>query len=227
METKIIATLLAKLTEEEGRKHLFFIFMIPLVAVLVVLTVFVYLLASPAEAFGSYAAGNGEESLMEAFQSENGYLVTEYVDLSFYGNYPLPFDHDGTVSITDDYGYRIHPISGEYKMHWGIDFATVHHCEIKSIADGVVAFSGVYGTYGNTVIIKHEDISGVFYSQYSHLSEIEVMVGETISQLEVVGYEGGDSGDPHPGASTGHHLHFSVMNENREYVDPKEWLQMC
>lgn len=61
-----------------------------------------------------------------------------YVDLSFCGIFPIPFNHDGDVRINSPYGYRIHPIHGDYRLHTGIDFGTSHHCNIYSIADGTV-----------------------------------------------------------------------------------------
>jgi lysostaphin len=45
---------------------------------------------------------------------------------------------------------------GELSFHYGIDFGTPWQSEIKSIAIGEVIFAGDYGTYGNTVIIRHE-----------------------------------------------------------------------
>ncbi len=210
------------LKDEEGRKHLLLLCLIPVVVVLLVLTIFVYLLASPMTLLNSYISDSDEYDLIASFKAENDTIVEGYLDLSFHGIYPMPFD--GDVIVTDDFGYRIHPVTGEYKMHNGIDFGTVHHCEIKSIADGVVTFAGVYGTYGNTVIIKHETLSETFYSQYSHLSEIDVTEGQEILQGDVIGLEGGSEDDPNPGVSTGHHLHFAIMDENGIYLDPKNWL---
>lgn len=198
--------------------------LIPIIVIVIFLTMIVFILASPITLLSSYFPGNNEYELLQAFKAQNSSVVEGYVDLSFNGIYPLPFDYDKDVIITDNYGYRIHPISGEYKMHWGIDFGTEHHCEIKSIADGVVTFAGVYGTYGNTVIIKHETIAETFYSQYSHLSDIRAIEGQTVKQGDVIGLEGGDADDPNPGDSTGHHFHFGVMDANENYVDPKSYL---
>ncbi|MBO5478692.1 MAG: M23 family metallopeptidase, partial [Clostridia bacterium] len=51
------------------------------------------------------------------------------------------------------------------------------------------------------------------YSFYAHLSEIDVTVGQSITQGEVIGKEGGDpETDPNPGNSTGHHLHFELRS---------------
>ncbi len=223
MISKLLMILLSRIRDEDSRRRLFVVLLAPLIVVILVLTMLAYILASSVESLSMYLDSEEEYSIVRSFKSENDSLVEDYLDLSFSGIYPLPFDYDGDVRITDDYGYRIHPITGEYRMHWGIDFATVHHCEIKSIADGVVTFADVYGTYGNTVIIKHETLSETFYSLYAHLSEIEVYEGEVVEQGDVIGLEGGSNDDPNYGASTGHHLHFGIMDESRGYVDPKLW----
>lgn len=194
--------------------------------IVIFLTMITYILASPLMLLTAYFSGSGEYDIIRQFKIDNDTVVAGYIDLSFNGIYPLPFDHDGNVIVTDNYGYRIHPITGEYRMHWGIDFGTIHHCEIKSIANGIVTFASVYGTYGNTVIIKHETLAETFYSQYSHLSEIRVSEGQTVKQGDVIGLEGGDVDDPNPGDSTGHHLHMGIMDGNENYVDPKGYLYL-
>lgn len=221
MKTALI-TLMTHLKDKEGRNQILLLCLIPIIVILLLLTMFVYLLASPLSGLNSYVSNPDEYDLISTFKTENDYLVEGYLDLSFHGIYPMPFD--GDVVITSDFGYRIHPVTGEYKMHNGIDFGTVHHCEIKSIADGVVTFAGVYGTYGNTVIIKHETTTETFYSLYAHLSEIDVMKGQEVLQGDVIGLEGGSQDDPNPGTSTGHHLHFGIMDEWGSYLDPKGYI---
>lgn len=146
---------------------------------------------------------------------------------TYAGAFIMPFDNAQSVSITDDYGWRIHPITGQEAFHYGIDFGTPWHCEIKAVAIGEVTFAGDFGTYGNTVIVKHEIYGDVLYSMYAHLSEIKVEVGQMLMQGEVIGLEGGDPQlDPNPGSSTGHHLHFGMMDERMEYVNPNDYLML-
>lgn len=223
MNIKAIMLLIQTLRDEESRKKLILAAVLPVVILLIILTMIVYILASPLMLLNPYFSGN-EYAAVQAFKQEYDGVVEGYIDLSFNGIYPLPFDHDGNVRVTDNYGYRIHPITGEYRMHWGIDFGTAHHCEIKSIADGTVSLARVYGTYGNTVIVKHETLAETFYSLYAHLSEIRVVEGQTVTQGEVIGLEGGSASDPNPGSSTGHHLHMAIMDENFRYVNPAGYL---
>lgn len=140
------------------------------------------------------------------------------------GAFAMPFDNAESVSVTDGYGWRIHPITGVRTFHYGIDFGTPHHCEIKATAIGEVIYADVYGSYGNTVILKHEIYGDVMYSMYAHLSEIRVTVSQMVMQGEVIGLEGGSADDPNPGTSTGHHLHYGMMNKRMEYVNPGDYL---
>ncbi len=146
---------------------------------------------------------------------------------TYAGAFAMPFDNAQYVSVTDDYGLRIHPITGEEAFHYGIDFGTPWHCEIKSVAIGEVVYAADYGTYGNTVIIKHDIYGDVIYSMYAHLSEIRVEAGQMLMQGEVIGLEGGDPQlDPNPGSSTGHHLHFSMMDGEMVFVNPNDYLMI-
>ena len=49
--------------------------------------------------------------------------------------------------------------------------------------------------------------------------------GDIVIQGQMIGLEGGDPElDPNPGASTGDHLHFGMMDEKMDYIDPKDYL---
>lgn len=133
----------------------------------------------------------------------------------------MPFHNAETVPVTDEFGYRIHPVYGTYTLHTGTDFGTPHLCEILASASGEVTFAGVNGGYGNCVIIKHDLPIGTFYTLYAHLSEIRVNKGNIVLQGEIIGLEGGSSTDPNPGTSTGHHLHFEIRDEKWEAMDAR------
>ena len=130
-------------------------------------------------------------------------------------------------TITSEYGMRIHPTTGEEKKHTGIDISGVWHTEILSVADGEVTYAGDNGAFGNCVEIKHVVNGETIYSFYAHLSQINVEVGQTVTQGEVIGLEGGDESDPNHGNSTGHHLHFEIRTASGygNDVDPSEYIQ--
>ncbi|WP_290773207.1 M23 family metallopeptidase [Anaerofustis sp.] len=116
-------------------------------------------------------------------------------------------------TITSEYSYRIHPITGKKTKHNGLDIGAKWHDKIKATSDGVVVETGTdKGGYGNYIKIKHKyDI----YSFYAHLSKVKVRKGQKVKQGEWIGNEGGDPiRDKNPGSSTGHHLHFEIRTSS-------------
>jgi murein DD-endopeptidase MepM/ murein hydrolase activator NlpD len=108
-----------------------------------------------------------------------------------------------TGRITSGYGYRIHPVSGGTRLHSGTDIAGGCGIPIHAAHSGTVAYAGVYGTYGNWVLINNGD--GVS-TGYAHIVNggIRVSVGQQVSAGDVIAYVGTT------GASTGCHLHYEV-----------------
>lgn len=131
-------------------------------------------------------------------------------------------------NITSYFGNRPDPFgTGTTKWHSGVDICGAHHQDIVSVADGVVvtAVSGGNSSYGNYIIIYHEDLG--IYTLYGHLNRVEVSVGQTVSQGDVIAEEGGAKWDNNPGSSTGHHLHFEVRKGSNSYssaVNPCEYI---
>ena len=106
---------------------------------------------------------------------------------------------------------RVHPISGQWKQHKGVDFAAASGTPIRATADGTIDSVGPSGGYGNLVVVKH--YSG-YSTAYAHMSRFAAGLrkGARVSQGEVIGYVGST------GWSTGPHLHyeFRVNNEPRD-----------
>ncbi|MCR5145933.1 MAG: M23 family metallopeptidase, partial [Clostridia bacterium] len=66
------------------------------------------------------------------------------------------------------------------------------------------------------------------YSFYAHMSQIDVQVGDTVTQGQVIGLEGGDPAtDQNPGRTTGHHLHFEIRSNSgyTNHVNPHDYLE--
>ena len=97
--------------------------------------------------------------------------------------------------------------------HVGYDLSVTKHYPAEAANSGVVAFVGDLGIYGNTVIIDHG--LGLF-TLYSHLSAIDVKVGDLIKQQQPIGKTG------ETGLAVGDHLHFGVYL-NGVPVLPVEW----
>ncbi|UWG97159.1 peptidoglycan DD-metalloendopeptidase family protein [Dehalobacter sp. DCM] len=106
-----------------------------------------------------------------------------------------------TRYITSNYGYRVHPVTGQYKLHTGVDIGASYGSKIMAAGAGTVIFSGWYGAYGNAVIIDHGNNMSTLYG---HMSSRAVAAGATVSAGQVIGYVGST------GWSTGPHLHFEV-----------------
>lgn len=119
---------------------------------------------------------------------------------------PLQFSR-----ISSGFSMRVHPISGNWKAHKGIDFAAALGTPIRASGDGVIDFAGLSGGYGNLLVIKHW---ANYSTAYAHMSRFApgMRKGTKISQGDVIGYVGST------GWSTGAHLHyeFRVNNEARD-----------
>ncbi|UGQ47070.1 M23 family metallopeptidase [Massilia endophytica] len=109
---------------------------------------------------------------------------------------PLEFSR-----ISSGFSMRVHPISGQWKAHKGIDFAAPTGTPIRAAGDGVVDFAGVQGGYGNVVVLKHWNN---YTTAYAHMSRFApgVRKGSKVSQGDLIGYVGTT------GWSTGAHLHY-------------------
>lgn len=116
--------------------------------------------------------------------------------------------------LTDEFGYRIHPIYRRRIFHEGIDIGAQHGSNILAAGSGKVVFSGRRGGYGLLVIIDHG--YGIT-TRYGHASKILVKEGDTVQKGDVIAKVG------NTGTSTGAHLHFEVRL-NGTPVDPLQYL---
>jgi murein DD-endopeptidase MepM/ murein hydrolase activator NlpD len=97
------------------------------------------------------------------------------------------------------------------RMHAGLDFKAGYGQPIFAVTDGVVAFAGRNGGYGNFVRLNH---SGGLASGYGHMSRIAVRAGTRVAQGQIIGYVGST------GMSTGPHLHYEVWR-NGIAINPR------
>ena len=113
--------------------------------------------------------------------------------------------------FTSGYGMRDDPITGEWRMHSGIDLANVVGTPVLAARSGWVAHvDPSAGNYGTLVILEH---SNGFQTLYAHLSGYDVSVGQRVTTGQMIGRVG------NTGRSTGPHVHFSVIR-NRRFEDP-------
>ncbi|MFE4369468.1 peptidoglycan DD-metalloendopeptidase family protein [Streptomyces sp. NPDC056835] len=114
--------------------------------------------------------------------------------------------------------YRASGSSWSSGYHTGVDFSASSGTPVKAVSDGTVVTAGWGGAYGNQVVIQHSD---GMYSQYGHLSSLEVSAGESVSAGQQIGLSGST------GNSTGPHLHFEIRTgpEYGSDVDPVAYLR--
>ncbi|MCS7214559.1 MAG: M23 family metallopeptidase [Thermodesulfovibrio sp.] len=108
--------------------------------------------------------------------------------------------------ITSYFGLRTDPIDGKLRHHNGIDIAVPEGTEIKSIFSGKVVYSGYSETYGNCVIVEHDN---GLQTVYAHNSKNLVKKGDRVSPDTVIALSGST------GRTTGPHLHFEVRKDGK------------
>lgn len=147
-------------------------------------------------------------------------MIRQYVKVNESSGYVIPISKP--VTVTSEFGYRYHPITGSYELHNGIDLVNGNATTpIYASAAGEVVIAGSYPDwYGNYVVIKHSD---GLYTGYAHQSQLRVSVGDTVNQGQQIGNMGTT------GPSTGPHLHFQFFNNgpwpsNSDFINPREYI---
>ncbi|WP_371673597.1 M23 family metallopeptidase [Streptomyces sp. NBC_00289] len=122
------------------------------------------------------------------------------------------------LTVTSPFGSRVHPLTGVTNLHTGVDFAAAQGTQVSAAAQGRVVFAAMTKAYGNRVVVDHGTVAGKrLETTYSHLSALQVSVGQTVPARAPIGAAGST------GLSTGPHLHFEVIYDGR-YTDPLPWL---
>jgi murein DD-endopeptidase MepM/ murein hydrolase activator NlpD len=102
----------------------------------------------------------------------------------------------------------------DHQTHLGLDLASLAASPVPAANNGTIIYAKDLGIYGQCVIIDH----GLgLQSLYSHLSSIDVAVGNQVSKGHIIGKTGTT------GMAGGDHLHFGILVNGIE-VDPREWL---
>jgi murein DD-endopeptidase MepM/ murein hydrolase activator NlpD len=114
--------------------------------------------------------------------------------------------------LSSSFGRRKHPVSGFNAMHKGVDFAAPLGTPIIAAGSGVIRESGWKGSFGRYIRIKH---NATYDTAYAHMKSIapQIRVGTYVRQGEVIGFVGST------GRSTGAHLHYEILANNRQ-VNP-------
>jgi murein DD-endopeptidase MepM/ murein hydrolase activator NlpD len=128
----------------------------------------------------------------------------------------------GSVSKSNGYGMRYHPILHYYRMHDGMDIGGKCGAPIYAAQSGKVVKAegdGYHSGSGKNVRIDHGDINGTnVETSYLHMSDIGVKVGDDVNKGDLIG----NVGDT--GLATGCHLHLALY-KNGKGSDPAEYVK--
>lgn len=111
-------------------------------------------------------------------------------------NYRMPLD---SYTVSSEFGLR------GSEFHRGIDLAAPTGTPIKAAKEGKVIVAGTHYSWGNYVVIEHEDGTTMLYA---HQDKFVVSVGQQVSQGSLIGFVGST------GNSTGPHLHLELCTDN-------------
>lgn len=118
-----------------------------------------------------------------------------------------------TYYITSPFGFRVHPVTGVWTGHRGVDIGCSMNSPIRATAEGTVIISQWYYGYGYAVVIDH---GGGVASLYGHNESLCVSPGQHVNQGDLIAYSGST------GISTGPHLHFEITIDGNP-VDPMQY----
>jgi murein DD-endopeptidase MepM/ murein hydrolase activator NlpD len=112
--------------------------------------------------------------------------------------------------VTSGFAMRFHPVLRTRRPHLGVDYGAPVGTPVRTVADGVVIFSGWQNGYGKVIEIDHGNGKTTLYA---HLSRHDVRKGQRVQQGQRVGAVG------MTGMTTGPHLHFE-FRVNGTHQDP-------
>jgi hypothetical protein len=129
--------------------------------------------------------------------------------------------------ITSPYGWRIHPIYGDMRFHYGLDIGVGEGTRIVAPMAGRVSDYSWSDSVGFTVEIDH---GGGVFTRYLHLKGSYVNKTQNVAKGELIALSGNTGY-----LTTGPHLHFEVYEMNNAAranypyygtVDPQTWLMV-
>ena len=119
-----------------------------------------------------------------------------------------------SFTLTSPYGIRQNPVTGNVRLHQGLDLAAPEGTGVFAAGEGTVTEIGEDPVYGNYVVIKHGES---WASLYGHLQTVETALRSTVRSGTLIGRVGST------GQSTGPHLHFE-LRQNGRTRDPGKYL---
>jgi murein DD-endopeptidase MepM/ murein hydrolase activator NlpD len=137
-----------------------------------------------------------------------------FVPTADFGHETVPTIWPVRGRVTEGFGQRSDPFSGEGVFHSGVDISVPFGTQVQAGGDGIVMQAGWDSGYGNAILVDH---GYAMTTKYGHLSKIFVVVGQEVKRGQVIGAVG------MTGRTTGPHLHYEVI-VNDTPVNPMKYL---
>lgn len=124
--------------------------------------------------------------------------------------------HYGVVGahVNSNYGWRLHPITHDYRFHHGVDIPAPTGTNIGAARSGTVIEVGSTAARGNYIKVQHDD---GLVTLYQHCNSILAQQGDKVAQDQTIATVGST------GKVTGPHLHLEVWKDGKD-VDPMQYL---
>ncbi|WP_281648535.1 M23 family metallopeptidase [Parendozoicomonas sp. Alg238-R29] len=116
--------------------------------------------------------------------------------------------------VSSNFGRRTDPFTGRPAWHKGVDIAGKEGSEVIAVGSGIVTWSGRRSGFGLLVEINH---GNGYVTRYAHNKEALVKVGDIVTKGQAISLMGSS------GRSTGPHVHFEVLVNNRQ-VNPARYM---
>jgi murein DD-endopeptidase MepM/ murein hydrolase activator NlpD len=116
--------------------------------------------------------------------------------------------------LTDAFGGRTDPFTGNHEFHAGLDISTDRGQPVYATADATVRSAARAGAYGNMIVLDH---GFGLVTRYAHLDRFNVRAGDQVKRGAVIGFVGAT------GRATGDHVHYEVL-ANGTLLNPLRFL---
>ena len=127
----------------------------------------------------------------------------------------LPMEHlPATGQIRSGFGMRVHPVTGYWSQHNGVDIRGDTGNPVTAVLDGEILSAQSCPFYGHTVVVYH---GAGLATVYAHLDSFAVAVADEVEAGQLLGAMGST------GRTTGPHLHFEARIDGTA-IDPEPFL---
>ena len=127
----------------------------------------------------------------------------------------LPMEHIPVPGeIGSGFGMRVHPVTGAWSQHNGVDIKGDTGDPVVAVLDGEIISAQNCPFYGNTVVVYH---GAGLSTVYAHLDSFAVGADDEVAAGQLLGAMGST------GRSTAPHLHFEARIDGTA-VDPAPFL---